>query len=265
MRLVKVITLGVLAGLVAVFALRASGRFPARASTQAPRTAEQLKSDELFRVNAGVPTDPDLDAQYRAINAQYFDNRLPVVRLRWERRLDEVGPLVAPGFRMDGLTDRKLILLNPVLRDDEDEFRRVLCHEMVHVAVVTETEPHGPIFQSYLRQLLDKGAFKGIVATEQEKDDRRRLLERKTTELADESASLGRRKAEIEAEAGSPGVHPETVNAHIVNYNALVRRHNDAVVEFNRDIEDYNQMISYPDGLDRERLAARAAVADASR
>jgi hypothetical protein len=261
----KVIAIGVLAGVVAAFALRASGRFPAHAVAPAPRTAEQIKTDELFRINAPLPTDPELEAQYRAINAQYFYNRLPLVRLRWEKRLDEVGPLVADGFRMDGVTDRQLILLNPVLQDDEDEFRRVLCHEIVRVAVVSEKEPHGPIFQGYLRQLLDKGAFKGIVASDEEKTERRQFLQRRTTELSDESAALGRQKSDIEAEAAAPGARPEEVNAHIVNYNASVRRHNDAVVEFNHAVEDYNQMISYPDGLDRERFAARASVAAAAR
>ena len=255
MRLVRVILVGCLVGIAAAFVLRASGRFPARREPPAPKTAEQQRTEEIFRANDNQPTDPELTRAYETYNAQYFDNRLPAVRLRWEPRLDEVGPLIAEGFRMGGVTDRKLILLNPAIRDDDEEFRRVLSHEMVHVAVVTEQESHGPIFQSYLHQLLDKGAFKGIVATEAEKQERRRYLERRQSELEREAASLEQAKTALEQEARAPDPAVDAINARIINYNAQVRRHNDAVVEFNRDIEEYNEMVSYPDGLDRERLA----------
>lgn len=183
------------------------------------------------------------------------------MRLRWEPRLEEVGPLIADGFRMDGVTDRRLILLNPAIQSDEDEFRRVFCHEVVHVAVVAERDPHGPIFQSYLRQLVEKGAFKGIVATDQEKAERRRDLDQRAGALASEAAAIARNKAQLESDASAPGASPETINARVATHNAQVRRHNDAVVELNRAIEDYNQMVSYPDGLDRQRMATRAPVA----
>ena len=254
-RLIRVILAGILVGAAAAFLLNASGRFPARREPPAPKTAEQQRTEEIFRSNENLPSDPDLAREYQAFNAQYFDNRLPAVRLRWEPRLDEVGPLVAEGFRMDGVTNRQLILLNPAIRDNKDEFRRVLSHEMVHVAVVTEQQSHGPIFQGYLRQLLDKGAFTGIVATEAEKQERRRYLENREKELEREAASLEQTKTSLEQEARAPAAPVEAINARITDYNAQVRRHNDAVVEFNRDIEEYNQMVSYPDGLDRERLA----------
>ena len=260
MRLLRVVVVGILVGLAAALLLRASGRFPARREPPPPKTAEQQRTEEIFRANGNQPTDPELASAYQAYNAQYFENRLPVVRLRWEPRLDEIGPLIAEGFRMDGITNRQLILLNPAIRDDPEEFRRVLSHEMVHVAVVTEQQSHGPIFQGYLRQLLDKGAFKGVVATDAEKQERRRYLERREVELGKEAVSLEQTKAAIEQESRAPDPAVEALNARIVNYNAQVRRHNDAVVAFNRDIEEYNQMVSYPDGLDRERLAKREGV-----
>ena len=34
-----------------------------------------------------------------------------------------------------------------------------------------------------------------------------------------------------------------------------------AVLGLHRSIDEYNQMVSYPDGLDRERLAQREVVA----
>lgn len=250
---------GVVAGVLTAFALRASGRFAAPPPAP-PRTAEQRKLDDLFEANATLPTDPALASAYRTFNTQYFDGRLPDVRLRWEPRLDEVGPLIAEGFRMDGATDRTLILLNPGLQADEEEFRRALCHEMVHVAVVSEREPHGPVFQRYLAMLLSKGAFKGIVASDEEKDARRRDLERRERELTEEASELSRTRATLEADAAAPQAPVESINARIANYNAAIRRHNDAVVEFNHAIEDYNEMVSYPDGLDRERLARKRPV-----
>jgi hypothetical protein len=254
-RLVRVVFFGVFVGIAAALFLRAAGRFPVRRDPPPPKTAEQTLTEDLFRINETLPADPDLAREYQAFNAQYFDNRLPAVRLRWEPRLDEIGPLIADGFRMDGATNRRLILLNPAIRDNPEQFRRVLGHEMVHVAVVTEKEPHGPIFQGYLRQLLDKGAFTGIVATDTEKEQRRQYLQRREGELEREAASLAQTRSAIEQEARAPDAPVDSINARITTYNAQVRRHNDAVVEFNRDIEEYNQMVSYPDGLDRERLA----------
>jgi predicted SprT family Zn-dependent metalloprotease len=259
-RLVRVVLFGILIGVAAAFLLRASGRFPARREPPPPRTAEQQRTEEIFRANGNQPSDPELAREYQAYNAQYFDNRLPAVRVRWEPRLEEVGPLIADGFRMGGVTNRELILFNPAIREDQEEFRRVLSHEMVHVAVVTEQQSHGPVFQAYLRQLLDKGAFKGILATDAEKQERRRYLDRREKELASEAASLEQTKTAIEQETHAPNPPVESLNARIVSYNAQVRRHNDAVVEFNRDIEEYNQMVSYPDGLDRERLAKREGI-----
>jgi len=254
-RLVRVILFGVFVGIAAALFLRAAGRFPVRRDPPPPKTAEQKVTDDIFRVNETLPGDPDLAREYQAFNAQYFDNRLPAVRLRWEPRLDEIGPLIAEGFRMEGVTNRKLILLNPEIRNNPEQFRRVLGHEMVHVAVVTEKDPHGPIFQGYLRQLLDKGAFTGVVATDAEKEQRRQYLQRREGELEREAASLAQTRSAIEQEAGAPNAPVDAINTRITNYNAQVRRHNDAVVEFNRDIEEYNQMVSYPDGLDRERLS----------
>jgi hypothetical protein len=42
-----------------------------------------------------------------------------------------------------------------------------------------------------------------------------------------------------------------------------VREHNEAVEAFNRDVERYNLMNTYPDGLDRERVRGRATVSPA--
>jgi hypothetical protein len=259
-RVLRVVTIGVIAGLAAVWFLRASGRFAAPARSTAPKSLEQQRTEEIFRANAALPSDPDLTSQYRAINTEYFENRLPDLRIRWEPRLEEIGPLIADGFRMGGVTDGTLILLNPAVQENADEFRRVLCHEIVHIAAVSEREPHGPVFQAYLKQLLDKGAFTGIIATDAEKEERRRYLDRRGADLAADVDLLARTRSAIEAEAASPRASPDDLTARSTEYNDRVRRHNDAVVDFNRSIEEYNQMVSYPDGLDRERLARRPTL-----
>lgn len=259
-RIVWVIGIAVLAGVAIAIWLRQSPRLnPPASSTATPaKTPDQARTEEIFRANLNQPSDPALEKEYRAINAQYFDNRLPAVKLRWESRLDEVGPLIADGFRMGGVTDGHLILLNPAIQGSDDEFRRVLCHEMVHIAVVSEKDAHGPAFQQYLRQLAIRGAFRGIVATEEEKQEKRRELDRKFADLTAQADMLARQKAQIEAAANTL---PEAeLNARRDDYNDRVRRHNDAVVDLNHSIDDYNLMVTYPDGLDRERLQRKTSV-----
>ena len=260
MKLLRVVVLGVVTGVVVAVLLRSSERFNPRTPPPAPKTADQVRSDEIFKANAGLPGDPALTAAYESLNAQYFENRLPPVPLRWESRLDEIGPLIADGFRMDGMTNRELILLNPAIQSDEEEFKRVLAHEMVHIAVISEREPHGPVFQLYLKQLAARGAFRGIVATDQEKAERRRFLERRVAALAAETDVLVRTKAAIESDATSGQVNPDQLKIRTTEYNDRVRKHNDDVAEFNRSVEEYNEMVTYPDGLDRERLAKRGSV-----
>jgi hypothetical protein len=251
----KVVTGAALAAVLVAFMLRALAPRP----PSPVLTAEQQRTEEIFRTNRTLPGDPQLAAEYRAINARYYDDQLPSVRLRWEPRLDEIGPMIADGFRMSGVTDGTLILLNPAVQESEAEFRRVLCHEIVHIVAVSERQPHGPVFQAYLKQLLDKGAFTGIVATEAEKQERRREIDRRSADLAADEALLARLKTELEATSAGGGTAEET-NARVAALNDRVRRHNDAVIEFNRSVEEYNQMVAYPDGLDRERLNARAPL-----
>ena len=259
-RMAWIIGIAILFGIGIALMLRESPRLnPPVPSAAAPaRAPDQIRTEEIFRANLNQPSDPALEKEYQAINAQYFDNRLPAAKLRWESRLDEVGPLIADGFRMSGVTDGRLILLNPALQGSEEEFRRVLCHEMVHIAVVSEKAAHGPAFQQYLRQLAVRGAFRGIVATEEEKQEKRRELDRKFADLSAQADMLARQKSQIEAAAG--GTAEADLNARRDDYNDRVRRHNDAVVELNRSIDDYNLMVTYPDGLDRERLPRKTSL-----
>ena len=219
--------------------------------------------DELLRLNANLASDPALASDYQTVNANYFEHRLPGVRIRWEPRLEEVGPLIADGFRLEGATDGRVILLNPALQDDERQFRRALCHEIVHVAVRGERDAHGPEFQRWLRQLSADGAFTGIIATEEDKVDLRRRVDRRGSELEQAATHLRHERAELDADMAHPPADADgrrALQMRSVDYNRRVQQHNDAVAELNRLSERYNLMVSYPDGLDRERVQLREAM-----
>jgi hypothetical protein len=196
---------------------------------------------------------------YGTINAQYFESRLPPIRIRWEPRLAEVGPLVAEGFRLEGVTDGAVILLHPLLMDDERQFRAVLCHEMLHVALRDQSRTHGPEFQARLRALLEKGAFEGAIGTDEEKQQLKQALESRAASLASELSDLNAQRAQIEAEAAS--LSGEARQDRTWAFNTRVRRHNEDAEEYNRLVERYNLMTAYPDGLDGARLRGRSGVA----
>jgi len=225
---------------------------PARTATaplivSAPPPPDETRSNQLFDRNRSMPSDPDLAEEYEQINVEYFKNILPPPSVRWERGLADLGPLIAEGFSVQGLTDGRIILINPVVERDADQRRRALCHEMTHMAVWTQDKEHGPVFQNQLRHLAELGAFKGIVATDEEKDAMLASLRQKHAALETAERTL---KADRETlDRGSQSA----VDA----YNERVREHQAAVTAYNRRVEEYNLMISYPDGLARERLKLR--------
>ena len=256
------IVVGGLIGFIAMLAFMrphraAAGEFSAprvvapEAPNAAPATETPLPSDpkrELFDRDQTMPSDPDLAAEYETLNDQYFSNILPAPQVRWESALDALGPAIAEGFSVQGLTDGRTILINPAVEHDADQRRRALCHEMVHMAVWTEDKEHGPIFQERLRQLSLRGAFKGVVATDQEKDATLAALQRQRGDIdAVERALLSDRES-----------LDRTSQAAVDAYNARVRQHQAEIAAYNRLVQQYNLMISYPDGLARERLAVRA-------
>ena len=248
---------------VVAFALIAACDAPARAPDGRIKAPDEARGDELLQANAALPSDPALERAYTQINVRYFDSRLPPARIRWEDGLGTIGPLIGEGFRLEGLTDGKVILLHPELRDDDRQFRAVLCHEMVHVALRDRPYSHGPEFQSRLRALAERGAVDGIIATDEEKHQLKTSLEARTAALAKESRDLRDAEARIVAEA--PALAREVLQDHTWEHNKRVRQHNESVSEFNRLVARYNAMITYPDGLDRERLSRRPAVVEIGR
>jgi hypothetical protein len=259
------------------------------ASVQPP-SPDEVRTQELFRLNASLESDQALTDAYQSINVGYFAGTLPSVRVRWEARLDEIGPLIAEGFRLEGVTNGDLILVNPAVRDDDAQLRRVLCHEMVHVATRDQDEAHGAVFQRRLRELSAQGAFTGIVSTEDEKQELHRSLDVRARELTKEIADLMRGRSVLEADAATHQQKVDDLNARIEaasqrpadgpseseraaanarrerlqdrswEFNARVRRYNESVAEFNGLVERYSLMVSYPDGLDRERVPRRAPL-----
>jgi hypothetical protein len=214
-----------------------------------PRAPDETRSGQLFDRNRGMPSDPDLAAEYEQLNLDYFKNVLPLrTSVRWESGLADLGPLIADNFSVLGLTDGSQILLNPVVERDRDQRRRALCHEMVHMAVWVEDKAHGPVFQNRLRDLAGLGAFKGIVSTDEERDATLETLTRKRTALEAAERALVSDRESLD----------RTSQAAVDAFNARLRRHQDEMSEYNHLVEQYNLMVSYPDGLARERLKLRA-------
>jgi hypothetical protein len=215
--------------------------------TAPPPPPDRSRSAQLFDRNRDMPADPDLAVEFEQLNLDYFKNILPKTSVRWESGLAELGPLIADNFSVLGLTDGTQILLNPAIERDADQRRRALCHEMVHMAVWRQDNGHGPVFQTQLRHLAEQGAFKGIVATDEERDAALETLKRKRTALETEERALAN---------DSPNLD-RTSQSAVDAFNERVRRQRDGAAEYNHLIEQYNLMVSYPDGLARERLKPR--------
>jgi len=219
-------------------------------------SGDDSRTAELLRANASLEPDPDLVARYRSIDARYFGRALPAASVRWEPRLAEVGPTIAENFRLEGATDGHLIILNPDIRGNPQELQRALCHEMVHVAVWTQDRGHGPVFQRFLRDLADQGAFEGVVASDEEKFALRSTLDARAAALRSEAEALRTARGEVDAA-------PESLRAdRAAAYNRRVEDYNASVADFNQLAARYNLMIVYPDGLDRERVDRRPVFAD---
>jgi len=273
LRALRVVGLGVVLGVLGVVFFKSTrpevSPDPSSRAAARPASPDQARTDELLRLNASQPSDPDLASEYKWINLQYFEGRLPAVGIRWEPRLAEVGPMIAEGFRLEGATNGRLILLNPSLQDDEQGMRRTLCHEIVHVAVRERDQEHGAIFQTRLRQLSEQGAFVGTVATEEEKQELNRTIASQVNELEKAEVSLRQTRTQLDADTARVQAQPDDPgrNAAVVDlqnradfYNVDVQRFNMDVARLNRMIEDYNLMVAYPDGLDRDRLAHRGVL-----
>ena len=267
-----------------------------RPSAAAALAPHEMLQRELLRRNAAETGDPALAAKFADLNARHFQGALPAIPVRWEPRLADVGARAVPPFTLQGMYGRigtrAVILLDPSLRGDPAALARVLSHEMVHASLASSGEgrddssEHGPAFQAVLRRLAAEGAFEGVLATDEERmnlrtwltaessrlEGERELMSRLTDELHAERgavegalADLGARIAAAHAAgAGGPteaDVTAATARRDAYNQRAIdvtdrAARDREDLEHFNREVERYNLMLAYPDGLDARALIA---------
>jgi hypothetical protein len=239
---------------------------------------EALQQDIL---HAGIdqPGDPALGALYQALNARHFAAALPAMPVRWEPRLRDVISLADPSFTLEGMFGsvgtKMTILLHPTLQDDSAALDRTLSHEMVHafLAVTGDTGTgHGPAFQTVLKRLADEGAFEGVVATDEERGRLRAWLDAESARLVADRDAMTRRGRELDQEragleqaiaaagpldrarADALNARREAYNSNAMRANDEAGRHQRALASLNREIERYNLMLKYPDGLDEAAM-----------
>lgn len=242
----------------------------------------------LLRETIGRAGDPDLDAKYAAINAAHFGGALPAMPVRWEPKLAAVGALADHAFTLEGMFghigSKTVILLNPSLRSDAAAFDRALCHEMVHASLYVagiDSVAHGPAFQAVLRRLSNEGAFQGIVATDDERRALRKWLDAESARLDSEHQEMDQIGREIDAERDAieraqtdfdarahegqpPGdgdvadlaARRDAYNRRALDTNARLERDRADLAHFNEEVERYNLMLVYPDGMDDKTAAA---------
>jgi predicted SprT family Zn-dependent metalloprotease len=245
-------------------------------------TATDARQRELLEANLGKAGDPHLGQLYSRINDQHFHGGLPTIPIRWEERLNEVGELAGRAFTLEGMFgsvgSKAMILLNPALQANEAALRRTLCHEMVHAhlhAAGQPAEAHGTAFQTILRRLSAEGAFEGIVATDEDRANLRVWLDAESSRLdsgqeslTQETGAIDQERLELEALLSHLTARANTASApdaqEVSAYNARRDRYNWRVSQaqarvdqdradrahFNREVERYNLMLVYPDGMD---------------
>lgn len=284
-------SLRVFAGVIAFVALGLGAWTAVQVGSTDGRTGTALHATSgaealqrtLLQANVGLPGDADLVRRYAALNTTHFGGRLPAMPVRWEPRLDDVGRVAGQDFRLEGmfghLNGRAAILLHPELQRDAAGLSRTLSHEMVHVQLWTMGEVgerHGPPFQRELSRLSLEGAFTGIVASPAERESLRVWLDgergRLDTLLASErqdQVDLDSERAELEAdiaavrdpqadrtEVEALESRREAYNRRVAEASARAERRAADAIELNRQIDRYNLMLSYPDGLDQGSAGA---------
>jgi hypothetical protein len=253
----------------------------AGAGADAPVSAADRRQQEILALAIDQPADPELGRVYGDINSRHFDGRLPEMPVIWEPRLAEVGRLADQAFTLDGMFghigDKAVILLHPRLARDSAALRRALSHEMVHAYLYTtgdRSNDHGPAFQATLRRLSDEGAFPGIAAGDDERETLRRWIadhsdrldadraqhRRERDALATEAIALEEDLADLDALHKIGAVVDDAAvaawtkrrddyNRRVEALRARSERVDADVAALNEQVDRYNQMMSYPDGL----------------
>lgn len=255
---------------------------------EAPLSAADERQRQILEEAIDHAPDPALVRIYDEINERHFGGRLPAMAVVWEPRLEEVGPLAAQAFILEGMFghigQRSMILLNPSLTQDPERLRRALSHEMVHAWLHTtgdSSTEHGPAFQDSLKRLADEGAFDSVVTTPRERESLRVWLEGESMRLGTlreearrDGEALAIEARELEQDLarlnGRPSAQIGAVDPLAAAWNRRRDAHNRRVEElnqraergrtesaaFNAHVERYKRMLSYPDGLDDRDLFA---------
>lgn len=248
-------------------------------SPAAPSSAQQA----LLDAARDRPGDPDLGRLFGELNARHFRGELPQAKVLWDPALDGLDE---GEYRLNGMTDGRLILIKAAFRHAEDDVRRTLCHEMVHVSLMAEgrkSTAHDAPFQGELRRIFDEGCFPALWATPEEKtalgewiDAQRKRLDAARATADEELVAIKSEEARVErlftglnerilranaAGAGWPS-RDETAAAEqqraalserIAAHNAAVAAIDVDVATLNESVERYNLMMAYPDGLAEDR------------
>ena len=235
--------------------------------------AESAREHAMVAANVDQPSDPGLAAEYQDVNLHYFSGGLPAIPVRWEPRLATPSATGETSFTLEGLFghlgSRSVILLNPSLRQDAAARARALCHEMVHASLFAAGDAssnHGAAFQVVLRRLAREGAFVGTPATDDERESLHAWLDEESARIdaereamADLGAELDHERSEIERLAASGGESADVAtrrrayNDKAIAANDRLDHDREDVAHFNAEVDRYNRMLVYPDGLDDQR------------
>jgi hypothetical protein len=227
--------------------------------------------------------DASLGLLFDQLNTRHFGGRLPNVKVLWEGDLDRLD---VGDYRLDGMTDGRIVLIKAALKDDDADVRRTLCHEMVHVkflAAGNRSTVHDAPFQSELRRIFDDGCFPAIWASPDEKASLEEWIDSERTRLDAVRAQVDAQSAAVKLEtdriertfaelneriglanaAGSGWPSPDeaetaerqrtALNDSIVAYNSAVAANERDHARFNEAVQRYNLMMAYPDGLAEDR------------
>lgn len=267
----------------------------AHQSSPTSSALSDLFQQQLLDRNLGQPGDPILDRLYEDIDQRHFGGKLPAMPVRWEPDLAKVGSLAGQTFTLEGMFGhvgtRSAILLNPSLQADQAAMQRALCHEMVHAYLYASGDgstDHGPAFQAVLRRLSNEGAFEGVMATREEREQLKAWIDAEATRITAEKSEMARvgtaieqERAEVDRAVNDLNVRMSGADAHAstalsderaalvsrqaeynrraMEANARVEHDRADLEHFDHEVARYNLMLVYPDGFD-ETAGATASM-----
>lgn len=118
----------------------------------------------------------ELQQEYRYVNRKHFGGRLPMIRMEWS---ESIPPDTLAATHPHGVVpcvkkycgtkcDSSFVRFHPILslKMMETTLLITLRHEMIHVESLLGNvglAKHGLVFHGRLRELMDEGAFDGLL------------------------------------------------------------------------------------------------------